>query len=124
MRAINFLIIFLLCVALVLFSLENTDPVMIKVIKGVDIQAPLCVELIAAMGLGAVLAWAFSVWTRLQRFLESRKTMREIRERDKRIQALEKNIEQYKAEMQEQQPLEPLPSVTEPVAKTEVLAQN
>lgn len=103
MRAINFLIIFLFCVALVLFSLENTEPATIKFVKGIDIQAPLCVELIGAMGLGAVVAWIFSILSRFQRFLDSRKTTREIRQRDNKIQALEKDLEQYKAELQEQQ---------------------
>jgi lipopolysaccharide assembly protein A len=103
MRVINFLIIFLFCVALVLFSLENTDPATIKVVKGVDIQAPLCIELIGAMGLGGLVAWIFSILTQFQRFLESRKTTREIMLRENRIQALEKDLEQYKAELQEQQ---------------------
>jgi lipopolysaccharide assembly protein A len=126
MRAINFLIIFLVCLALVLFSLENTEPVMIKVVKGVDIQAPLCIELIAAMGLGAILAWLFSVWSQFQRLLASRKTSRELRERDNRIQALEKDLEQYKTEILEQP--NSLPSTTEPIAvsetQTEVIAQS
>ena len=117
MRAINFLIIFLFCVALVLFSLENTDPATIKFVKGIDIQAPLCVELIGAMGLGAVLAWIFSMLNRLQQFLESRKTTREIRLRENRIQALEKDLEQYKAELQEQQ--QALSSATEATEATD-----
>ena len=121
MRAINFLIIFLFCVALVLFSLENTDPATIKFVKGIDIQAPLCVELIGAMGLGAVLAWIFSMLNRLQQFLESRKTTREIRLRENRIQALEKDLEQYKAELQEQQ--QTLSSATEATQATDTQAK-
>lgn len=100
-RAINFVIIFLLCLALVLFSLQNTDPVVIKLFRGIDIQAPLCIEMIVTMGLGAVLAWMFSMWSRLLRVLESRKQMRQIREKDSRIQQLEKDLEQLKAESSE-----------------------
>jgi uncharacterized integral membrane protein len=100
MRQINFLMIFVFCLALVLFSIENTELATIQIVQGVQVQAPLSVELILAMGLGAVLAWLFSVWTRLQRLLASRK---EIRQRDTRIQELEQNIEKYKAEIQEQQ---------------------
>lgn len=126
MRAINFLIIFLFCAALVLFSLENTDPATIKLVKGVDIQAPLCIELIGAMGLGALLAWIFGILSWFQRFLESRKTTREIRERENRIQALEKDLEQYKAERQEQQ--EALSSATEATeaknTQSKVIAQS
>lgn len=122
MRAINFLIIFLFCVALVLFSLENTDPATIKVVKGVDIQAPLCIELIGAMGLGALVAWIFSILSRFQRFLESRKTTQEIQMRENRIQALEKDLEQYKAELQEQQALSSATEATDTQPK--VIAQS
>lgn len=100
MRQINFLMIFIIAFALVLFSLENTALATIRIVQGVEVQAPLSVELILAMGVGAVLAWVFSVWTRLQRRLVSRP---EIRLREERIQELERNIDQYKAEIQEQQ---------------------
>lgn len=103
-RAINFLIIFVSCLALVLFSLQNTEPAVIKVIKGVDLQAPLCIEIILAMGLGAMLAWMFSVWSRMLRMLESRKQMRQMREKDSRIQQLEKDLQQYKPEISENDP--------------------
>lgn len=112
MRQINFLLVFAFCLALVLFSLENTELATIQIVQGLQVQAPLAVELILAMGVGAVLAWLFSIWTRLQRLLAARK---EIRQRDVRIQELEQNIEQYKAEIQEQQ-------LTLPAAK-DTLAQ-
>jgi Lipopolysaccharide assembly protein A domain len=59
----------------------------------------LSIELIIAMGVGAVLAWVFSVWTRLQRMVEVGK---EVRNRDTRIQELEENVERYKAEIEQQ----------------------
>ncbi|MBV9386131.1 MAG: LapA family protein [Chroococcidiopsidaceae cyanobacterium CP_BM_ER_R8_30] len=99
MRQINFLMIFVFCLTLVLFSLENTEPATIQLVK-YHVQAPLSVELILAMGVGAVLAWMFSVWTGLQRRLATRG---EIRQRDARIQELEQDIEQYKSEVQAQQ---------------------
>ncbi|MCL1475949.1 LapA family protein [Argonema antarcticum A004/B2] len=114
MRAVNFLIIFVSCLALVLFSLENTEPAVIKVIKGVDLQAPLCIELIVAMGLGAILAGMFSVWFRMLRLLESRKQIRQIREKDSRIQKLEKDLEQYKVEISENDPQLPAGSESAP----------
>ncbi|WP_275994533.1 LapA family protein [Argonema antarcticum] len=113
-RAVNFLIIFVSCLALVLFSLENTEPAVIKVIKGVDLQAPLCIELIVAMGLGAILAGMFSVWFRMLRLLESRKQIRQIREKDSRIQKLEKDLEQYKVEISENDPQLPAGSESAP----------
>lgn len=100
MRQINFLMIFAFCLALVLFSLENTELATLQIVEGVKVQAPVAVELILAMALGAVLAWLFSLWTRLQRLLVSR---REIRQRDARIKELEQNMEKYKAEIQDQQ---------------------
>jgi len=99
MRQINFLLIFILCLALVLCGIENTELATIQVVPDFQVQAPLSVELILAMGVGAVLAWIFSVWTRLQRLILARK---EIRQRDTRIQELEQNIEQYKADQEQQ----------------------
>jgi uncharacterized integral membrane protein len=107
MRQINFVIIFVICLALVLFGIENTDPAVIRIVKGIELQAPLSVELILAMGIGAVLAWVFSVWTQLQRALDSKK---DVRVKDVRIQELEENVERYKAELEEQQRL--LPAAT------------
>lgn len=125
MRAINFLTLFAVCLALVLFSIENTEPVVVKVVKGVDIQAPLCVELIVAMGLGATLAWVFSLWTRLQRLLESRPTIRQLRDKESHIQELEKDIAQYKAEIEEQRQFLPATKpITTTAETTEILAQR
>jgi uncharacterized integral membrane protein len=125
MRQINFVIIFVICLALVLFGIENTEPATIHVIRGTDIQAPLSVELILAMGIGAVFAWVFSVWNQVQRILESRK---ELRQRDLRIEELEQDVERYRVELQEQQRLLPAAkSVNETEATdaeaTEVLVQ-
>jgi lipopolysaccharide assembly protein A len=103
MRQINFLIIFVMCLALVLFSLENTEPVAIRVVQDVQIQAPLAIELIVAMGIGAVIAWIFSVWTRLQQQLESRPTRNQLRSKEERIDQLEQDLEHYKAEIEETQ---------------------
>ena len=105
MRSLNFFFIFLICLALVLFSIENTEPTAIQVIKGVQIKAPLCVELIVATGLGAVLAWLFSLWSRMQRTLASRQEIRQVREKQQRIQELEQDTERYKAEVEAKQPL-------------------
>lgn len=125
MRPINFLTIFALCLALVLFSIENTEPAVIHLVKGIDVQAPLSIELILAMGLGAVLAWLFSLWNRFQRFLESRQALRQIRDRDNRIQSLEKDLEQYKAEIEEQHQLPPgRESMTATVETTEAMAKS
>ncbi|UIE39757.1 LapA family protein [Leptodesmis sichuanensis] len=116
MRQVNFFVIFVICLALVLFGIENTEPAVIHLVKGVDLQAPLSIELILAMGLGAVLAWVFSVWTRLQRLLE---TGQEVRVRDERIQALEEDVERYKAEIEQQRLLPAAKSVASETQTTD-----
>lgn len=123
MRALNFFFIFLICLALVFFSIENTQPTAIQVIKGVQVKAPLCVELIVATGLGAILAWLFSLWSRMQRTLASRQQIRQVREKQQRIQELEQDIERYKAEVEAKQPLlESAETTSLETAATEVKA--
>ncbi len=112
MRQINFVIIFVICLALVLFGIENTDPAVIRIAQGIELQAPLSVELILAMGIGAVMAWVFSVWTQLQRAID---TGKDVRVKDVRIQELEENVERYKAEIEEQQRL--LPAARQPATQ-------
>lgn len=123
MRQINFLVIFGICLALVLFSLENTEPTVVKIVQGVQVQAPLCVELILAMGLGAVLAWIFSIWARLQRMLSSRPQIREIRHKETQINQLEAEIEHYKAEIQEPRQLSAATLIQPEVMQTAELTQ-
>jgi uncharacterized integral membrane protein len=107
MRQVNFSLIFVICLALVLFGIENTQLVGINIIQGVELKAPLAIELILAMGIGAVLAWVFSVWTGLQSTLGTRQI---LGEREEEIEILQADIERYKAELEEQQRL--LPSAT------------
>ncbi len=97
MRAINFLFIFACCLALALFSLENTEPVLVHIVQGVEVQAPLSIALILTLGLGAVLAWMFGIWNRLLRQLEYRKQVQQMQNKDERIDELEKNLDKYKA---------------------------
>ena len=75
MRQVNFTLIFVICLAVVLFAIENTQLVSIKVVKGVQLTAPLSIELIITLGIGAVLAWVFSVWTTLQDLFVTRETL-------------------------------------------------
>lgn len=114
MRQINFLIVFVFCLTLVLFSLENTEFTVVHLTPDLQLQAPLSVELLLAMGVGAVLAWVFSTWARLQRFLESRQTSQQIRQRDERIHELEQNLQQSQTDLDSQS----LPSVPEPAVET------
>jgi len=107
MRIFNFLLIFLLCLALVLFSIENAEITSIQIIQGVEFQAPLSVELIIAMGLGAALGLIFSLWSRMQGMLLLRGKNSQVRQKEKRIEELEKKIERYQEEQTEKLPLLP-----------------
>ncbi len=120
MRQVNFVIIFVICLALVLFGIENTEPTIIHVVQGVELQAPLAVELILALGIGAVLAWVFSVWTQLQKTIE---VTQEVNLRETRIHELEEDVERYKAEIQEQQRLLPAAAAKPEDKEVEVYAQ-
>lgn len=113
MQQFNILIAFVFCVAIVFFSLQNPTPVSVQFLEGVTVQAPLALELLFAMGLGATLAWMFSVWMRWLRLLESRQSRQQIRTLDDRVQELEKTLEQYQAQLEiAQQGC--LPPATEP----------
>ncbi len=107
MRQVNFTLIFVICLALVLFGIENTQLVPIKIIEGVEIKAPLSVELIVTLGIGSVLAWVFSVWVQVQSTIATKEI---LEQRETQIHNLQEDIERYKAEIEEQQRL--LPSVS------------
>ncbi|ERN40543.1 protein of unknown function (DUF1049) [Rubidibacter lacunae KORDI 51-2] len=105
MRQLNFLIIFTVCLALVLFGLENTELVRIQIVPGYEVQAPLAIEMIVALGVGALVAWVFGAWSRLLRQLEGARDQRELRSKDEQIQSLTQDIEGYKAELDKQRQL-------------------
>jgi uncharacterized integral membrane protein len=98
MRQVNFVVIFVICLALVLFGIENTEPVTIHIVRGVDLSAPLCVELMMALGIGAVLAWVFSVWVQVQGYFNINP---QVQQRELRIQQLEEDVERYRVELEE-----------------------
>lgn len=109
MRQINFVVIFVISLALVLFGIENTDPTVIHIVQGIDVEAPLCIELIIAMGVGAVLAWVFSVWVQVQGYFGVRQ---EVQQREVRIQELENDVERYRVELEEQKLMLPASDAT------------
>lgn len=96
MRQINFVVIFVVALALVLFALENTAPSVIQIIPQVKVEAPISVELILAMGLGAVLAWIFSVWSGLQKSIDMRNKNVQIQNLQETVQNLSVEIEERK----------------------------
>jgi lipopolysaccharide assembly protein A len=94
MKQINFLILFLFTMALVLFALENTATATIQIIPGTVFDAPLCIELIVAMGIGAAIAWLFSVWTGTQNAIAAIG-------KNKQIQNLQKKVSQLSVQVEE-----------------------
>jgi len=93
-KQINFLVFFIFTLLLVLFALENTNGAVIQVIPGLEVEAPLSVELILAMGIGATVAWLFSVWTGVQTFVAGlRKT--------KQIQTLQRQVSELSIQVDE-----------------------
>lgn len=104
MRQLNFTLIFVFCLAIVAFGLENTQSVTIRIIEGVEVHPPLVIALVCTLGLGAVLAWVFSVWSNLQSLLSTKKA---VQAKDLQLENLQVDLEHYKAELEKQQPLLP-----------------
>ncbi len=96
-RQLNFVIIFALGLGLVLFAIQNSEPAIIQILPNVELKAPVVVEFLLAVGLGAVLAWLFSVWTQLQQNLIS---SQKVRQKNVEIKELKRKIENYQEEVQ------------------------
>lgn len=125
MQQINFVIGFIICLALVLFSLENIDPVVVHVVPGTAIEAPLAIELLLAMGLGAIVAWLFGIWNRLQRQMQSGRSTDRLRAKDEQIQTLQQDLEtlqkdvsSYQAELEKQRQMLPPAKENRPTAES------
>ena len=88
MRQINFVLIFAACLAVSLFAMQNSSTVTVNVFPGVSFEAPLVVELLLAIGLGASAAWLFSLWSRAQSVIEFRQQNQVLQERDTEITQL------------------------------------
>lgn len=96
-RQLNFVIIFILGLGLVLFAIQNSEPAAIQILPNLEVKAPVVVEFLLAVGLGAILAWLFSVWTQLQQNLIS---SQKVRQKNMEIRELQSKIENYQEEVQ------------------------
>lgn len=103
MRILNFVVIFASGLALVLFSIENTELTTIQIIPGYEVQAPLSIELILAMGIGATLAWLYNIWSRLAHQIVTFGQKRELRKKEKQIETLNQDLENYKDQLEDPQ---------------------
>ncbi|MEO1132606.1 MAG: lipopolysaccharide assembly protein LapA domain-containing protein [Cyanobacteria bacterium J06639_1] len=88
MRQFNFVVIFVICLGVALFAMQNSSAVTVTVAPGIQFQAPLVVQLLASLGLGASIAWLFSVWTKAQFVTEARQMHQEMEGKDARIAEL------------------------------------
>ena len=96
----DFLIIFITCLALALFSLENTQEVALKILPQMEIQVHLAVALIVAMGVGATLSGFYITWIKVRNHLKFKGQARQIKDREKQIQQLKEDIETRQAELE------------------------
>lgn len=96
MKQVNFFIIFALILALALFTLENTTPATINLFRGTKVEVPIAVELIVAMGIGAVLAWMFSAWASMQNIMEFHKKNAQIQNLQEQVSDLTVEIDERK----------------------------
>lgn len=88
MRQFNFIVIFVICLGVALFAMQNSSAVMVTVAPGIQFQAPLVVQLLGALGLGATVAWFFSVWTKAQFVTEVRQMHQELEGKEAKIAEL------------------------------------
>jgi uncharacterized integral membrane protein len=95
-KQVNFLIIFILILTLALFTLENTTPATINLFRGAKVEVPIAVELILAMGIGAILAWLFSVWAGMQNMVEFHNKNAQIQNLQEQVSGLTVEIEERK----------------------------
>ena len=103
MRSINFLIIFAFCVAMFFFGIQNTQSATIQVVPDrFQFEAPISLELIGAMGIGAVLAWVFSLWTGIQSTVVDFGKERRVKAKEKEIKSLEEDLARLKEESEKQ----------------------
>lgn len=98
MKQINFVVIFAMTMALVLFALQNPSNAKIQILPNFAVETSIAIEIIAAMGVGAILAWIFSVWGNIQRAIE-------LGKKDKQIQKLQTQINELQTKTEEKQRL-------------------
>ncbi len=96
----DFLIIFLTCLIIALFSLENTQDVTLTIFPQYEIQVHLAVALVVAMGIGATLAGLYILWLKLKSNLQLTGQKRQIKQREKQIKELKKDMADRDAEIE------------------------
>ncbi len=104
MRQLNFVLLFVGGIAIAFFAMQNASPVTVTFWPGVGVASPLVVELLAAAGLGAAIAWVFSLWSSMQFQLDFNKQVKEIAARDNRIDELKQLVVELETTVQQLPP--------------------
>jgi uncharacterized integral membrane protein len=92
MRLVNVILWIGLVIGFSGLSIENSAPVTLKVIQNVEVEIPLFVALLGAMGLGALLVLASTVWSEIRQFRVNRQT---VDQQSQKIRDLEQTIAQF-----------------------------
>ena len=92
MRLINVILWIGLAIGLGGLSIENSAPVTLKVLQNVEVEIPLFVALLGAMGLGALPVLASTVWSEIRQFNVNRQT---VSQQSQKIRDLEQTIAQF-----------------------------
>ncbi|PLS67749.1 MAG: DUF1049 domain-containing protein [Cyanobacteria bacterium M5B4] len=96
MRQLSFLFIFGVLLLLVMFAMKNPDPATILIYKDIKLEAPIAIEMILAMGVGAFLAWIFAFWSGIQESVS-------MSSKERQIKALQKKVEELSVQAEKQQ---------------------
>jgi uncharacterized integral membrane protein len=109
MRQINFFMGFVLICSLILFGLENPDPVAVQVVPGtLEFDLPLCLLIFVSMGLGVLMGWVLVVWADIQNRFSQGKDKRKLAEQDKLIRSLQDDLGRYKNSLEKREELDRL----------------
>ncbi|MGK7909352.1 MAG: LapA family protein [Synechococcus sp.] len=105
--------------------MQNSQPVEVNVAPGMSFEAPLVVELLLATGLGATVAWVFSLWSKAQFVMEFRKQNETIEERDNTISELKDMVVELESSVAALPPSKRAEPTSETIeAKTQEAAQD
>jgi hypothetical protein len=97
MRQLNFLLIFSFGLAMVMFTLENTEATTVHFLPGLNSTLPLAALLLLVAGLGATAAWIYAVWSGVVKKVETLQNEGEREAQQVRIQELENDLQRYRA---------------------------
>ncbi|MGB7565309.1 MAG: lipopolysaccharide assembly protein LapA domain-containing protein [Prochlorococcaceae cyanobacterium] len=116
MRQLNFLLIFSFGLAMVMFTLENTEATTVRFLPGINLTLPLAALLLVVGGVGATAAWVFAVWTGVVKKVETLTDNGELEAQQVRIRELEDDLQRYRATVDAQLGLLPAAGETSAVA--------